>query len=122
MIQNLTIKNWTPLLLNPSMRKHWRSRNKSLRDQGGLIRVFAMLQMIHPAGGRRRVSLEVHGWPSGRLPDADAFDKLLLDALVAAGLLVDDDDAGVEGRMQVKIVRSKERKTIITLEDCDEKA
>ena len=38
------------------------------------------------------------GWPRGRLPDLDAFDKLFLDTLVEAHLLADDDARGLDYR------------------------
>ncbi len=59
------------------------------------------------------------GWPTGRLPDRDAFDKCLLDALTRCGLLLDDGEKGVEGRMAVELVRGPKATTVIVLTDVD---
>lgn len=117
MIQTLTIPDWTPPTSNQWYGKSWRVRYKLGQDAKSFVWLYAAKQRIVKASGRRRVSLEVHGWAKGKTPDLDAFDKLLLDALTHYGLLTDDSPEGLEGRMEVTIVRSKERKTIITLED-----
>jgi Holliday junction resolvase RusA-like endonuclease len=113
----LALENWHPVRINQWIGEHWRVRHKLANDQAAVIALEARNAGIPKATGRRRVSLELHGWPRGRFPDRDAFDKLLLDALVKAGLLTDDSDEGLAGRMEVNLVRSKIRRTILTLEE-----
>lgn len=118
MTHTLIIPDWTPVRTNQWIGKWWRTRYKLGREQNEIIAVARICHDTPKAVGCRRVSLEVHGWPGKRtIPDLDAFDKLFLDALVKCGLLLDDGAKGLVGRMEVKIVRSKTRKTIITLED-----
>ncbi len=117
MTYTLTLNNWHPVRINAWIGEHWRVRHRLASDQAAVIEYEAFNAEIPPATGRRRVSLELHGWPRGRFPDRDAYDKLFLDALVKAGLLTDDSLEGLAGRMEVTFVRSNERRTIITLED-----
>ncbi len=65
----------------------------------GLAKV---VQKVPDATGKRRVRLLVRLSPRHRMPDADAFDKLLLDSLVVTRLLTDDDASGLEGRVEVQ--------------------
>lgn len=114
----LTIPNWTPTLTNHWYGKHWRVRYKLKRAQNDIVAAYAMQQQIPQATCRRRLLIQVWGWPTGRKPDLDSFDKLLLDAIRDCGLILDDSERGLEGRMLVEVHRSRERKTVITLEDC----
>jgi Holliday junction resolvase RusA-like endonuclease len=77
--------------------------------------------MCHVPGatGQRRVSLSVTLAPRRRQPDADAYDKVLLDSLVRCGLLCDDNAKGILGRMSVEFLRGKTSETRITLEDVE---
>lgn len=119
MQHTLTIEGWTPPTINQFFGKHWRIRHKLSRQCKDMIAVHAMQQSIPKASGRRAVLLQVWGWGhGGRLPDRDAFDKLTLDALVACGMLTDDNAKGLAGRMLVEITRSKDKRTEIVLEDC----
>jgi hypothetical protein len=60
----------------------------------------------------------VTGWGhGGPLPDRDAFDKVLLDALVRARLLLDDGERGLAGRLEVELVRGNARRTEVLLRD-----
>ena len=51
-------------------------------------------------------------------PDRDAFDQLLLDALVGAGLLLNDGDRGLAGRVEVTFRRgwADDWGTVLTFE------
>jgi len=111
------IEGWHPATLNKIM-KHWRIGVRRKREAIKLFTWSAMDLGIPKATRKRRVTLTVYGWRCGNLPDKDAFDKVVLDSLVRSGLLMDDNEKGLEGRMQVELVRSKEKRTVIELEDC----
>lgn len=116
-VQQLRIADWTPPLKNHWYGKHWRVRHRLSTDTKQLIDLEAKRQWIVAASGKRSVRLECWGWQRGRLPDRDAFDAILLDSLVSCGLLTDDDETGLDGRMEVVLHKSKTRMTVITLED-----
>jgi len=103
-----------PVALN-ALFCHWAERSRLKRIDRQVIYLAAREAGVPRAPGRRRVSLDVRGWPGGRMPDPDAFWKSVLDALVAAGMLTDDDQAGVE--MGHVILSRGGPRTIITLED-----
>ena len=63
------------------------------------------------------MSLRIVLGPRCRQPDRDAFDKALLDALVRAGLLLDDGDRGLAGRVSVTFARGPRKATHIVLAD-----
>jgi hypothetical protein len=92
----LTIDNWHPARLNAWDGRHWAVRARLKRADREIIGLYARLAGIPPATGKRRVSLRLTLGPRQREPDPDAFFKSVLDALVHAGLLVDDDRHGVE--------------------------
>lgn len=120
----IEIPNYHPPRLNQVRGRHWAAEHKAKGELAEFIRLYAVLapgygkEPVPKAAGRRRVRLELEGQPSGRLPDADAFDKLLLDALVQTGLLLDDGVKGLEGRVEVTFTRAPERLTRLILEDC----
>lgn len=118
MEHTLIITDWHPVRTNEWAGRHWAVKGKLRGGQESMIRVYAMQQSIRLASGKRAVKLLLHGWPTGKFPDRDAYDKLLLDALVNTGLLINDDGKGLEGRVEVEFVRSKERRTTIILRDC----
>jgi hypothetical protein len=103
--------------LNRVRGRHWSVEHRAKRFAAEVLAAEALAQGVPRATGRRRVRLRLTGWPKGRLPDGDAFDKILLDSLVRAGLLLDDDAKGLEGRMGVELARGPGDKTEITLED-----
>jgi hypothetical protein len=79
--------------------------------------VMELTQGVPSATGPRRVTLRLTGWARSRaFPDADAYDKCLLDGLVWAGLLVDDDTRSLIGRVEVHFSRGP-RCTEIELEE-----
>jgi len=103
-----------PATLN-SLLVHWAERGRLKRLDRQVIYFAAREAGVPRATGRRRVSLDMTGWPRGKMPDPDAFWKSTLDALVAAGMLVDDDSKGVQ-LGTVTMSRGVPR-TLITLED-----
>lgn len=70
---------------------------------------YAKRAGIPQATCKRGVRLIISGSGKG---DADGFDKLALDALKAAGLLVDDSPAWLDGRMQVEFVKGPKSTTV----------
>lgn len=116
MQHTIEIPDYTPPLLNQFVGKHWAIGAKLKKECRQFIAVYG--RDVPKATGRRMVRLDVWGWPKGRRPDRDAFDKATLDGLTACGLLTDDSAKWLEGRMLVEIHPSAERKTLITLEDC----
>ena len=115
----IRIDNWHPPLFNKVRGKHWSVEHKMKVALAELIGWYAAVEGIPKADHRRRVALRLAGWPQGRLPDRDAFDKMLLDALVITGQLVDDGPKWLEGRVDVELTRAEKKSTVIILEDCD---
>jgi hypothetical protein len=115
-VHRLDIPAWTPTLLNVLLHVHALEAARLKRHDREAVTLFARLNGIPKATGPRRVSVELHGWPRGRLPDPDAPLKSLLDALVSAGLLVDDGPRWcVIG--DVRMIRGVDRRTVVMLEE-----
>ncbi len=114
----MTVPQWTPALLNDVMGKHWQRAHKIKRKQAEMLAVYARLQDVPRATGKRKLSVTCYGWPTGRIPDQDAIWKLLLDSLVRAQLLTDDGPSGLEGAATVEFVRSEKKQTILRFEEC----
>jgi hypothetical protein len=115
----LTIPDWIPPLLNKSRGRHWSVEAKLKKCTAELLSALAYVQGVPKATSKRRVSILVEMSGRGRTPDKDCWDKILLDSLVTAGLLTGDGAAGLDGRMEVDIVRGKVKATTITLEDVE---
>jgi hypothetical protein len=96
MTHTLTIPNWHPARLNQWDGKHWAVRARMKRADRELVALFARQAGIPRATGKRRLSLTLTLGPRQRAADPDAYFKSLLDSLVYAGLLVDDNRQGVE--------------------------
>src|SRR5262245_29869941 len=93
--QTLVIPRWHPATMNQMLRSV-RTRMRLKKRDREMIWAYAMKQHIAKAEGLRRVQLSILLRP-GKLPaDADAYWKSLLDALVQAGLLLNDTIAAVE--------------------------
>src|SRR5262249_28956501 len=99
--------------------RHWSVAHRLRKQTTQLLGVYALQQHVPRATGRRRVSVEVVLAPRMRRSDADSFDKLLLDALVGAGLLLDDSERGLRGRIEVIFRRGTvaDWGTVLILED-----
>jgi Holliday junction resolvase RusA-like endonuclease len=114
----IVVPNWSPTPLNKLLGCHWGTRSRLKRADADLVAVYAMRAGVPRATGRRRVTLRLTLGPRQRAPDPDSLWKSLLDALVRAGLLVDDDRFGVE-LGEVTFERGPEPATVIVLEDLD---
>lgn len=118
----LTIPRWRPPLANTWRGRHWTVAARLRKQTTKLLVAYAKQQRIPAATGRRRASLLVRLKPRMQRSDADSFDKLLLDALTRAGLLLDDSARGLEGRLEVSFERgtAEDWGSTITLEDVEE--
>src|SRR5215475_8334617 len=101
----LRIPRWRPPLANAWRGRHWSVAHRLRKEASAMLATYARLQAIPPATGPRRASLEIVLAPRQRRPDRDAFDKLLLDAMVSTGLLLDDSDRGLSGRLEIAFRR-----------------
>lgn len=113
----IAIDGWLPERVNVLLRCHWSQRKKLMvtaSQQVGLARLLAGVPRADDTRARRRVSV-VYQQPRGPAADPDARWKHLLDALVRAGLLVDDSPKWCE-LGSVETVRGP-RQTVVTLED-----
>ncbi len=103
--------------LNQVRGRHWSAEAKAKKDLVQWLRVCALEQSVPTAQGPRFVFVDVKLGPRRKKPDADAYDKILLDALVSAGLLLDDSDRGLIGRVGIAFERGPVSETRITLTD-----
>jgi hypothetical protein len=76
----LIIDGWHPPHLSAVRGRHWSREHKAKRLAAEILAAEAHRQGAPKATGRRRVRLKLTGWARCGLPDADAFDKLLLDS------------------------------------------
>lgn len=86
----ITIPNWHPARLNQFAGRHWSVGHRLKFQDRSMVMVYAKLHNTKLATVKRRVSLVIVLEPGKRRPDADAYWKSLLDALVSCGQLVDD--------------------------------
>ena len=112
----LVIDRWHPATLNQWDGKHWRARHRLKKADRELVTLLARSASIPLAKGKRRVSLRLTLAPRQRAADPDAFWKSVLDALVHAGLLLDDNRQHVE-LGPVTFDRGPWRRTRIVLDD-----
>lgn len=115
---SITIPRWHPTLLNKLLQLHWAERARRKKVDYQMVGTYAVVQHVLPATGKRRVSAHLTLSGRGRSPDADGVLKVLLDALVASRMLVDDSDKWCE-LGSVTFERGKGRATRITLEDME---
>ncbi len=106
MMHKLRIERWRPPLANQWRGAHWSKAHKLRTEMMSLLWAYARSQGVPPATTRRKVSLAICLAPKQKVPDADSMDKLLLDALVGCGLLLDDGAKGLVGRVEVTFTRS----------------
>jgi Holliday junction resolvase RusA-like endonuclease len=111
----LKIDCWHPARLNQWDGFHWSKGSRLKKAVRELVTAYALRAGIPRAIWKRRVSLKIILSPKQRAGDPDAYWKSLLDALVHAALLLDDNRQGVE-LGQVTFSRG-ERATEIMLED-----
>lgn len=113
----LKVDDWAPPTLNSVRGRHWSIEYQAKKHAAEMLAFTSWQQDVPRASVRRRVSLTVTLAGRMKQPDADAFDKILLDALVLCGLLLDDSHRGLAGRMKVKFRRGRPACTKIILED-----
>ena len=102
--------------LNTLFGLHWAKRNRVKHDDMEWIAIECCNQGVTRAATKKRVSIVVTCGPKGRMPDPDAFLKVILDGLVRCGALVDDSSKWCEIG-DLFVVRGTVRSTTITLED-----
>ena len=118
MVYKIAIPNWRPAALNRDA-KHAGQVGARLKKADGEMVAFYAIQCCTPkATGKRRVSLQIVLTGQQKEADPDAYQKSLLDALVHAGLLTDDNSQGVEwGGVEYNQNGSVTAGTTIILED-----
>lgn len=116
MRHTLTIPGYIPCGVNELLRVHWSKRRRLKLECRELVGHYSREQGIPRAEGKRRVSLSFTLSGRGKVKDDDNVRKVLSDALVAAGLLVDDAPAWVEWG-PVTWGRGAARGTVVVLED-----
>jgi hypothetical protein len=114
-MHTLTIPNWQPATVNQLL-VGVRGRIRLKKQDRELVGWYARAAGIPRATTPRRVSLRITLGPRQRAADPDAHWKSLLDALVCAGLLVDDSRKWVQ-LGAVVFERGPARSTAIVLED-----
>lgn len=103
---------WLPATGNKILRSHWSVESRSKSTGVTAMMLAAKTARVPAARGPRRAAALLTGWRHGKMPDADAFDKCLLDVLVRAGLLVDDSPRFLVGRLAVWTRRGRDATTI----------
>lgn len=112
--QELFIPCWHPIALNKLM-GHWAERAK--RKAGDRAIIWGESYGARRATGKRRVSLEIILGHKQRGCDPDAYWKSLLDALVHAKLLINDNRQNCELGPVTFSRDAKRWGTRVTLED-----
>ncbi len=115
MIYTVTIPKWHPTSLNKLLSLHWARRTKAKQSDYDLVAWYCNEALVPKATGKRRIGLRLILGKGSRAPDPDNMLKVLLDALVACGRLVDDNRQYCE-LLPAEFERG-ERATVITLED-----
>ncbi len=111
----LEIPQWVPHRLNQLL-GHWAQAARRKKQDREFIGIYAHLQRIPKAEGKRRVSLVITLGPKMRSPDKDCWWKSVADALSACGLVKDDSPKWIEFGAVV-YERGPQRATRIELED-----
>lgn len=119
MIQTLIIDNYHPLSVNKLLETDPRKRSAMKQSHYDIVGGLAMQQGLVKATGKRRMTILCEGWPRGKMPDPSNLAKVLEDAAVACGLLIDDSSKWCESTMPV-LKRSKQWRTTLTFEDINE--
>ena len=112
-MHEIIIPAWHPLKLNELMPAHWSKRTRMKQSDYALIAHYG--RHVPKATTKRLVQLTIVLGKGQRAGDPDSYNKVLLDGLVAAGLLKDDNRQGCE-LAPVQFERG-EKATIIKLVD-----
>jgi hypothetical protein len=89
------IPGWRPMRLNQMIGRNKYAVSRAKKKEYEMVGAYAILAMVPRATGRRSVRLEVVLEGRQQRVDQDAYSKVVLDALVECGLLIDDDKANV---------------------------
>lgn len=111
-VHQLTLAGYAVPSANVLLRCHWSRRARLVREAGERVAIEAHVQGVPRAVGRRRVSVRVTRRGGG---DVDNCLKVTLDALVLAGLLVDDSGRWCE-LGEVLVLRGRPE-TVVWLTD-----
>jgi hypothetical protein len=114
-VYRLIIPGWLPATVNQLL-KSVKARIRLKKADRQIVSAYARMANIPPAVVRRRVSLHLTLMPRVTAADVDAYWKSLLDALVYAGLIVDDNRQHCE-LGEVTYDRGPVRGARIVLED-----
>ncbi len=112
----LLIPNWIPTPVNQLMSCHWATAGRRKAADKNLICAYCLTNRLPLAQGPRRVDLFLTLKGPGRPHDPDAFWKSLLDGLVHARMLI-DDDRRYSKQGDVEIEYGAKRQTVIVLTD-----
>lgn len=105
--------------LNEVRGRHWSVENNAKKKLAKRLHALALQQHIPTATGPRSVFLDITLGPRRRKCDEDAYDKILLDALVRSGLLLNDSARGLVGRVGISFARGPTNETRICLTDVE---
>lgn len=115
-VHNLAVEGWTPPSVNRLWKQHWSVGHRLKKDAAARVFCAAVTGSVGAAYGKRRVGVTVTVAGRGGMPDPDNVLKVLLDALVANGLLVDDSARWCEIG-EVAVVRGAAKRTDVVLQD-----
>ena len=88
------IPSWHPARINELLGVHWSKAAKRKKSDASLVAHYT--RDLPWATGKRRVGLEIILGHKQRAGDPDAYHKSLLDGLVHAHMLIDDNRQHVE--------------------------
>lgn len=112
---SITIPHWHPATVNQLLSGHWSKAAKLKKSDRQMVAHYSRHAI--KATGKRILELAIILKKGQRAADPDAYFKSLLDALVAAEMLTDDNRQGVE-LMPVQFKRNpKDWGTIIGLSE-----
>lgn len=116
MRNEILIPDWRPTTINTLLGMHWNKRRKAKRADEAMIYYHVRGTDIPAATTKRRVSMVMAYFGRQKERDGDACWKTVLDGLVKADMLIDDNprwcEQGTVGQM-----RTDKEYTIIILED-----
>lgn len=114
----IEIPGWHPVTNNKLLGTHPKARGKLKAADSWTVAACLMAARVPKAEAKRRVELTIILRPGQRGADVDAYWKSLLDALVNAGALVDDNRHWCEYRTPAyERGTAREWGTRIVLED-----
>ncbi len=115
----LWLPGYTPHSLNETVGHHWSKKAKSKKADRQIVAHYAKCQGLPIAQTPRRVGLRIILAKGQRAMDVDNIKKGLLDALVHAGLLVNDSPKWCfEGPIEYLRHAGELRETFVLLTDC----